>query len=116
MVALTFPDGARRDYPQGTTGLDVAKDYQDVTELLAIRRIKTHIVYQTDQDDRALALVAAGIGVALVPAHYEVSSVKQVPVSDLGVSRAIGLLWSRERDDDDLKAFIEFAGSHCWAA
>jgi threonyl-tRNA synthetase len=25
MVALTFPDGARREYPQGTTGLDVAK-------------------------------------------------------------------------------------------
>ncbi len=25
MVALTFPDGARRDYPQGTTGIDVAK-------------------------------------------------------------------------------------------
>lgn len=26
MVALTFPDGARREYPPGTTGLDVAKD------------------------------------------------------------------------------------------
>jgi threonyl-tRNA synthetase len=25
MVALTFPDGARRDYPTGTTGLDIAK-------------------------------------------------------------------------------------------
>src|SRR5262249_39830556 len=25
MVALTFPDGARRDYPQGITGYDVAK-------------------------------------------------------------------------------------------
>jgi threonyl-tRNA synthetase len=25
MVALTFPDGARRDYPQGITGFDVAK-------------------------------------------------------------------------------------------
>ena len=25
MVALTFPDGARRQYPSGTTGLDVAK-------------------------------------------------------------------------------------------
>ncbi|MEX0752987.1 MAG: TGS domain-containing protein, partial [Xanthobacteraceae bacterium] len=24
-IALTFPDGARREYPQGTTGLDVAK-------------------------------------------------------------------------------------------
>ena len=25
MVALTFPDGARREYPLGTTGLDIAK-------------------------------------------------------------------------------------------
>jgi threonyl-tRNA synthetase len=25
MVALTFPDGARREYPQGTTGLEIAK-------------------------------------------------------------------------------------------
>src|SRR6476619_6565597 len=25
MVALTFPDGARRDYPQDITGLDIAK-------------------------------------------------------------------------------------------
>ena len=25
MVALTFPDGARREYPAGTTGLDIAK-------------------------------------------------------------------------------------------
>src|SRR6187402_2097154 len=25
MVALTFPDGARREYPRGTTGLDIAK-------------------------------------------------------------------------------------------
>src|SRR5580698_3118912 len=25
MVALTFPDGARRDYPDNSTGLDVAK-------------------------------------------------------------------------------------------
>src|SRR6266446_3209156 len=25
MVALTFPDGARRDYPENTTGLDIAK-------------------------------------------------------------------------------------------
>ena len=25
MVALTFPDGARREYPAGITGLDIAK-------------------------------------------------------------------------------------------
>ena len=25
MVAVTFPDGARREYPQNITGLDIAK-------------------------------------------------------------------------------------------
>jgi DNA-binding transcriptional LysR family regulator len=89
--------------------------YQDVTNVLVARGIKIHVVYQTDQDDRALALVAAGIGLSLVPAHFEISAVKQVPVLDLGISRAIGLLWSREREHADLKEFIEFAGAHCWA-
>ena len=89
--------------------------YQDVTNVLVARGIKMRVVYQTDQDDRALALVAAGIGLSLVPAHFEVSAVKQVPVLDLGISRAIGLLWSREREHADLKEFIEFAGGHCWA-
>jgi DNA-binding transcriptional LysR family regulator len=74
-----------------------------------------HVVYQTDQDDRALALVAAGIGLSLVPAHFEVSAVKQVPVLDLGLSRATGLLWSCEREHAEFKEFIEFAGGHCWA-
>jgi DNA-binding transcriptional LysR family regulator len=89
--------------------------YQDVTNVLVARGVKMRVVYQTDQDDRALALVAAGIGLALVPAHFEVSAVKQVPVLDLGISRAIGLLWSRERERANLKEFIEFAGGHCWA-
>jgi DNA-binding transcriptional LysR family regulator len=89
--------------------------YQDVTNVLVARGIKIRVVYQTDQDDRALALVAAGIGLALVPAHFELSAVSQVPVLDLGISRAIGLLWSREREHANLKEFIEFAGEHCWA-
>src|ERR1700719_4591372 len=36
LVALTFPDGARRDYPKGTTGLDVAKA---ISPLLAKRTV-----------------------------------------------------------------------------
>ena len=36
MVALTFPDGARREYPQETTGLDVAKG---ISPLLAKRTV-----------------------------------------------------------------------------
>jgi hypothetical protein len=40
-------------------------------------------------------------------------TVKQVVVSDLGLSRAIGLLWARDREGD-LKEFIKFAESHSW--
>ncbi|MGB6326943.1 MAG: LysR family transcriptional regulator [Methylocella sp.] len=87
---------------------------QDVTNALVSRGM-IRVVYRTDAYDRALALVAAGIGLALVPAHFEVSAVKQVAVSDLGISRTIGLLWSREREDAGLKEFIEFAGEHCRA-
>src|SRR6187431_3321116 len=36
MVALTFPDGARREYPSGTTGLDVA---QSISPSLAKRTV-----------------------------------------------------------------------------
>ena len=90
--------------------------YQDVTNVLVARGIKIRVVYQTDQDDRALSLIAAGIGLSLVPAHFDVSAIKQVPVLDLGLSREIGLLWSREREVGDLKEFIKFAESQCWAA
>lgn len=88
--------------------------FQEANNALASRGIKTRVVYQTDQDDRALALVAAGLGLALVPAHYDLPAVKQVHVSDLGLVRAIGLLWTREKENDDLPEFIKFAESHGW--
>jgi DNA-binding transcriptional LysR family regulator len=90
---------------------------EDVTNALVSPGIRIRVVCRTGCcDDRALALVAAGIGLALVPTHFEIPGVKQVPVSDLGISRAIGLLWSREREVGDLKEFIKFAESQCWAA
>jgi DNA-binding transcriptional LysR family regulator len=75
--------------------------------------VTLNVMYKTDQDDRALALVAAGVGLALFPTHFEMPAVNKVAVSDLGLSRSIGLLWSRERENG-LKEFIKFAESHCW--
>ena len=87
--------------------------YHDVSDALESRGITLNVMYKTDQDDRALALVAASVGLALFPAHFEMPAVKKVAVSDLGLSRSIGLLWLREREND-LKEFIKFAESHCW--
>jgi threonyl-tRNA synthetase len=71
MVALTFPDGARRDYPNGSTGLDVAKG---ISPSLAKRTVAmaldgrvadlsdpiehdAKIEFLTREDSRALELI-----------------------------------------------------------
>src|SRR5687767_9508301 len=71
MVALTFPDGARRDYPNGITGLDVAKGISpslakrtvamaldgvvhDLTEAIAA---DAKIEFLPREDPRALELI-----------------------------------------------------------
>jgi DNA-binding transcriptional LysR family regulator len=87
---------------------------QELDNLLDSRGMKLRTVYRTDQDDRALALVAAGIGVAFVPAHFSAPGVKQVPVSDMGLVRTIGLLWPHARENVDLAEFIKFSESHDW--
>ncbi len=52
-------------------------------------------VYRTDQDDRALALVGAGMGVALMPAIFDAPNVKKVPVRDFDAKRVISARSSR---------------------
>ena len=87
---------------------------QDVTKVLASLGLRAHVVYRTDHDDRALALVSAGLGLALVPGHSKVPGVKLVPVSGLDITRTAGLVWPRERENSGVKDFIAFAESHDW--
>ena len=110
--AVTLSDLANEPFilPEGCPGL------QDVSNLLASRGIAIRVAYKTDRDDMALALVAAGVGLAFVPGQFEVPTVKQVPVTDLGISREVGLTWQRERKVGALKEFIDFAATHCWGA
>lgn len=56
-------------------------------EILRSRGIRTKVVARTAQDDRALNLVAAGIGLALMPALFAAPSVTRVRVPDLPISR-----------------------------
>src|SRR4029450_7688211 len=71
MVALTFPDGARREYPKGSTGLDVAKQISPSlakrTVAMALDGVLTdlndpierdaRIEFLTREDPRALELI-----------------------------------------------------------
>jgi threonyl-tRNA synthetase len=71
MVAVTFPDGARRDYPNGTTGLDIAKGISpslakrtvamaldgNVADLTDPIEKDSKIEFLTREDPRALELI-----------------------------------------------------------
>jgi DNA-binding transcriptional LysR family regulator len=88
---------------------------QNLTETLARKGIRGRVIYHTDQDDRALALVAAGLGIALVPSRFEYPSVTQIHVTDLCVSRTVGLIWPRHHNGACLKELIDLAESYCRA-
>lgn len=89
--------------------------FKDTTALLVARGIRTRLVYRTDQDDRALGLVAAGIGVALMPALYKADGVVNVHISDFDIKRTIGMRWLAQLSENKpLTALVAFACSHPW--
>jgi threonyl-tRNA synthetase len=71
MITVTFPDGARRDYPNGTTGLDIAKGISPslakhtvamalddtVTDLAEPIERNARIEFLTREDRRSLELI-----------------------------------------------------------
>ena len=101
MVALTFPDGARRDYPQNTTGLDIAKS---ISPSLAKRTVamaldgkladltdpiehNARIEFLTREDPRALELIrhdAAHVLAEAVQTLWPGTQVTIGPVIDNG--------------------------------
>lgn len=58
-------------------------------DIMIERGIRTKVTARTAQDDRAFNLVAAGIGVALMPALFSGVGVARVPISDLPITRTL---------------------------
>lgn len=90
--------------------------FNSTTKLLVERGIRSKVVYRTDQDDRALALVGAGLGVALMPAIFDAPNVKKIPVRDFDAKRVISLHWNEDVADDRLDRLVTFAATHNWAS
>ena len=102
MVALTFPDGARRDYPDNITGLDIAKG---ISPSLAKRTVAmaldgvladladpiekdARIEFVSRDDPRALELIRHDAAHVLAEAEQELWPGPQVtigPVLEHGI-------------------------------
>tara|TARA_B100001939_G_scaffold336752_1_gene340225 strand:+ start:9271 stop:10173 length:903 start_codon:yes stop_codon:yes gene_type:complete len=77
--------------------------------------VRPRLVYRTTQDERALMMVAAGIGFTTMPNQYRMEGVARLPLEGYDFDRILGLVWtstplSAEREDL-LTRFGDFAGT-----
>jgi LysR family hydrogen peroxide-inducible transcriptional activator len=84
-----------------------------MSRVLDRQAIRPAVVHRTRRDERALAMVAAGLGVCLMPNSFRQRGVRMVPVAGIEVERAVGLEWPRGAQQGlvkDLVARCEAAG------
>jgi DNA-binding transcriptional LysR family regulator len=88
-----------------------------VQERLRVAGREPHVVFRSDDNSTVQGMVAAGIGVALVPLLTVDRSDDRIAVVDLGdrfPARLIGVAWHRDRlRTPAASAFVEAAGSLC---
>ena len=77
--------------------------------------VRPRILYRTDRDDRALAMVASGLGATVGPDRLRRPGVVQVEVPELRLSHTIGLRRG-EPDPAGLDRLAHLARSHDWRA
>ncbi len=80
------------------------------------RNVRPPLVYRTAQDERALAMVGAGLGVTVMPDSYKASDVARARLKGFDPRRTVALFRPRfalpDRLDDAGNAFLDFARAH----
>ncbi len=77
------------------------------------RNVRPPLVYRTSQDERALAMVGAGIGITVMPDSFTAPDVVRIPMSGFHPRRTVALFPPRftlpERLDDAARTFTQLA-------
>jgi DNA-binding transcriptional LysR family regulator len=84
------------------------------TKLMKERGINTRVVCRSNQDDRVLEFVRAGIGLALMPELFEAPGVVRIQISDFLIRRSIGLRWLQANSSEAIELFSALAADHRW--
>lgn len=71
------------------------------------RNVRPRLVYRTPHDERALAMVAAGVGFTTLPASYESPGVSKLRLVGYDHSRRIGLLPGQPQWNRDKQALLD---------
>ncbi|TDE34794.1 LysR family transcriptional regulator [Antarcticimicrobium sediminis] len=78
-------------------------------QLLAAGNIRPKVTYRTSQDERALQLVRAGLGVGLFPESLVSSDLHVLDVEDHDLTRDLLWCWKQSAPSVGLQAFLKFS-------
>lgn len=68
--------------------------------------VRPPLAYRTDQDARAVAMVAAGLGYTTVPESHVTADVRALPLSGFGHRRTVGLMFGHGLAGSDRAAIV----------
>ena len=71
------------------------------------RNVRPRLVYRTAQDERALAMVAAGVGFTTMPDHYRTEGVTRIPMEGYDIEREIGFIFSGHHLGEEKSELLE---------
>jgi len=83
-------------------------------EMMKSAGTRLNVAYVTNQDDRALALVEQGVGVAIVPEHYDSPNIVKLPLRELTALRSVGFEWGESENQEEIDRFVDFASTERW--
>ena len=82
------------------------------------RNVRPRLVFRTETDERALEMVAAGLGVTVMPSSYSHDGVKRIHLDGFDFRRKVGLKCSPHLDNENhdglISRFQLFTASHPW--
>jgi DNA-binding transcriptional LysR family regulator len=88
--------------------------FAETEQLLESKAIQSPITYCAEHEEWVIALVAAGLGITIMPEWKDESAVAYIPIADLPLHRTIGLTWRLGQDSAAIDQFRAFAASHNW--
>jgi DNA-binding transcriptional LysR family regulator len=78
------------------------------------RNIRPNVFCRTRQETRALSLVAAGLGITILPDSLSWPGLKLLPLEGLSLPSTVALRWRQDADNEAAELFRTFAASHDW--
>ncbi|AFY38590.1 transcriptional regulator, LysR family [[Leptolyngbya] sp. PCC 7376] len=83
-------------------------------KLFATAGIEPKFIYSSNNEEWAISLIQAGMGVSIMPMWKRIKNIVYVPISDLDLNRTIGLQWRGKTNLKAVSWFRDFVADCDW--